>query len=195
MEIKIACDTKLSVPLQNLNAFQGDLKTLSEANFRKLKKQILDQGFCAPVFVWKNDAKYYLLDGHQRTLTLNKMKSEGYKIPDIPAVEIIAKTKREAKKKLLSYVSQFGKVDSQGLYQYIMEAELGVEELDDFEIPEVDLESFKEEFFDILKPETENNNPVEESGILVTVSFDDEPSAQVFLEEMETRGMKCKLIA
>lgn len=150
MEIKITCDTKLHVPLENLLPFQGELKTLSEVNYQKLKKQILDEGFCAPVFVWKNDGKYFLCDGHQRTITLNKMKAEGYKIPDVPAVEIQAKTKREAKKKLLSYVSQFGKVDKQGLYQYIIDAELGIEDMQEFEIPELNMEEFKEEYFDGL---------------------------------------------
>jgi len=157
MEIKITCDTKLSVALENLLPFQGELKTLSEVNYQKLKKQILEEGFCAPVFVWKNDGKYYLCDGHQRTITLNKMKDEGYKVPDVPAVEIQAKTKREAKKKLLSYVSQFGKVDPKGLYQYILDAELTIEDMDDFEIPEIDMDSFKEEFFPEDQPEGAGN--------------------------------------
>jgi DNA modification methylase len=147
MEIKITCDTKLSVALENLLPFQGELKTLSEVNYQKLKKQILEEGFCAPVFVWKDAGKYYLLDGHQRTLTCAQMKKEGYKIPDLPAVEIFAKTKLEAKKKLLSYVSQFGKVDSQGLYEYIIEAEIPIEDMADFEIPEIDMDEFKAEYF------------------------------------------------
>jgi len=156
-EIKITCDVKLFIALENLHAFQGSLKSLSDVNYQKLKKQILQEGFCAPVFVWKNDGKYYLCDGHQRTITLNKMKTEGYKVPDVPAVEIQAKTKREAKKKLLSYVSQFGKVDPKGLYQYILDAELTIEDMSDFEIPEINMEAFKEEFFPDDPPEGAGN--------------------------------------
>jgi len=146
-EIKVQCDTKLSLPLENILDFQGALKTLSTANYEKLKKQIIENGFSAPIFVWKNDGKFYCLDGTQRRLTLAKLKESGYKVPDLPCVEIFAKTKLEAKKKLLSYVSQFGKVDKQGLYQYIIDAELGIEDMQEFEIPELNMDEFKEEFF------------------------------------------------
>lgn len=146
-EIKVQCDTKLSLPLENILDFQGALKTLSTANYEKLKKQIIENGFSAPIFVWKNDGKFYCLDGTQRRLTLAKLKEAGYKVPDLPCVEIFAKTKLEAKKKLLSYVSQFGKVDKQGLYQYIIEAELDIGDMADFEIPEVNMEEFSQEYF------------------------------------------------
>jgi len=152
MEIKISCETKLYLPLENIKDFQGALKTLDPDKKEKLKKQILEQGFAAPIFVWKNDGKYYCLDGTQRRVALQDLKSTGYKIPDLPCVEIHAKTKREAKKKLLSYVSQFGKVTGAGLYEFINEAELDLKELEDFEIPEIDLEDFKEEFFPEDKP-------------------------------------------
>lgn len=148
MEIKISCDTKLYLPLENIQDFQGALKTLDPIRKDKLKKQILEQGFSAPIFVWKNDGKYYCLDGTQRRIALTELKATGYKVPDLPCVEIFAKTKREAKKKLLSYVSQFGKVTGHGLYEYIQEAELDISELEDFEIPEIDMEAFKDEFFD-----------------------------------------------
>jgi hypothetical protein len=146
-EIKITCDTKLYLPLENILDFQGELKSLSSTNYERLKKQILEQGFSAPIFVWKNNAKYYCLDGTQRRLVLTRLKAEGYKIPDLPAVEIFAKTKLEAKKKLLSYVSQFGKVESQGLYEFIIEAEIPIEDMSDFEIPEIDMDDFKAEYF------------------------------------------------
>lgn len=146
-EIKIQCETKLYLPIENLNEFQGELKTLSTVNFEKLKKQIIDQGFSSPFLVWKNNGTYFLLDGHQRKRVVTKLKEAGYKVPDLPCVEIFAKTKLEAKKKLLSYVSQFGKVDKQGLYQYIIDAELGIEDMQEFEIPELNMEEFKEEYF------------------------------------------------
>jgi len=154
-EIKVQCETKLYLPIENLNEFQGELKTLSTVNFEKLKKQIIDQGFSSPFLVWKNDGIYFLLDGHQRKRVVTKLKEAGYKVPDLPCVEIFAKTKLEAKKKLLSYVSQFGKVDKQGLYQYIIDAELGIEDMQEFEIPEVNMEEFKEEYFDIAPNEVD----------------------------------------
>lgn len=146
-EIKIQCETKLYLPIENLNEFQGELKTLSTVNFEKLKKQIIEQGFSSPFLVWKNNGTYFLLDGHQRKRVVTKLKEAGYKVPDLPCVEIFAKTKLEAKKKLLSYVSQFGKVESQGLYEFIIESEIPIEDMADFEIPEIDMTEFKAEFF------------------------------------------------
>lgn len=156
-EIKVQCDTKLHIDIENLLEFQGELKSLSELNYEKLKKQILEEGFSAPIFVWKNDGKFYILDGHQRVRTCEKLKASGYKVPPLPAVEIFAKTKLQAKKKLLSYVSQFGKVESQGLYQFIMDAEIDIADMEDFEIPEIDMEAFKEEFFQDPPPEGAGN--------------------------------------
>jgi hypothetical protein len=163
MEIKIQCDTKLYLQLENLNEFQGALK--NHGNKEKLKKQILEQGFSAPIFVWKNNAKYYILDGHGRASALQDLKQSGYKIPDLPCVEIFAKTKLEAKKKLLSYVSSFGKVEGAGLYQYIIDAELNLSDLDDFEIPEIDMTEFKAQFFEDLEPkeQKESEEPQEEN--------------------------------
>jgi len=196
MEIKITCDVKLYVALQNLHDFQKNLKKLSEEGYEKLKKQILDQGFSSPILIWKNDGKYYTLDGHQRCHTLKRMQAEGYKIPDVPCVEITAKTKLEAKKKLLGYVSQFGKLDAEGLHQYILEAELDVQELDDFDLPDFDVESFKEEFYGEGKEEDDSSEPdmSDENEILVTVSFANEFEAENFYNATKEAGHKCKLI-
>lgn len=143
--IKISCDVKLFQPFENLNEFQGTLKSRADKN--KLKKQILDQGFSAPIFVWKKDGKYFILDGHGRKEVCAELRAEGYTVPDLPCVEIFAKSKKEAKLKLLGYVSAFGKVEGKGLYEFIMEAELSVEELEEFAIPEINMEEFKKEFF------------------------------------------------
>lgn len=195
MEIKITCDTKLYVPLENLVPFQGELKTLSDFNYLKLKDQILEEGFCAPVFVWKNDGNYYLLDGHQRTLTCQQMKKEGYTIPDLPAVEIFAKTKREAKKKLLSYVSQFGKVDSQGLYEFIIEAEIPIEEMKDFEIPEIDMDSFKKEFFDNHLKDSELKESELNFEFKLEVKLNDEKEQEAVYNELKERGYEIRILS
>lgn len=194
-EIKIQCETKLYLPLENLNEFQGELKTLSVENFEKLKKQIIEQGFSSPFLVWKNNGKYFLLDGHQRKRVVSKLKEAGYKVPDLPCVEIFAKTKLEAKKKLLSYVSQFGKVDKQGLYQYIIDAELGIEDMQEFEIPEVNMEEFKEEFFG----EDSINNEIEETDLnfefKMEIKFNTEKEQETLYNELTERGYEIRILS
>ena len=194
-EIKIQCETKLYLPLENLNEFQGELKTLSVENFEKLKKQIIEQGFSSPFLVWKNSGKYFLLDGHQRKRVVTKLKEAGYKVPDLPCVEIFAKTKLEAKKKLLSYVSQFGKVDKQGLYQYIIDAELGIEDMQEFEIPELNMEEFKEEFFG----EDSINNEIEETDLnfefKMEIKFNTEKEQETLYNELTDRGYEIRILS
>lgn len=52
--IKISCSTKDYLPLDTLVEFQGDLKSLSEENYQKLKSEILQTGFAFPIYVWKS---------------------------------------------------------------------------------------------------------------------------------------------
>jgi len=61
-KIPITCKGSKSVPLNELQNFQGNLKTLGDGDFKKLRNQILKHGFSFPVFVWGKQ----LLDGHQR---------------------------------------------------------------------------------------------------------------------------------
>lgn len=150
--IRIECKGHGVISLSEIEPIQGELKSLSSSGYDKLKNQILMHGFSAPFFLWKNPKKekWSICDGTQRFRVLSELKNQGYEIPKLPYVEIFAKSELEAKKKLLSYVSQFGKVDRQGLYQYIMDSEIDVADLEDFDLPEVDLSQFKEEFFDGL---------------------------------------------
>jgi ParB-like chromosome segregation protein Spo0J len=150
LSIRIACEGARKLPISSLKEFQGDLKSLSVDNFERLKNEIIERGFSAPFFVWQNDQTNYLLDGHQRFRTLKAMAKEGYEIPDLPVVLIEAKNKKEAKHKLLSYASQYGKIETQGLYEFAGDAGFTLEELKDhFSFPDVDFDSFQEEFFDV----------------------------------------------
>ena len=65
-ELKINCKGTTDILLSEINLIQGDLKSLSEKNFNKLKGQILTHGFIVPFFVTKLEEKLFLLDGHQR---------------------------------------------------------------------------------------------------------------------------------
>jgi len=56
MEVKIACTGSGMMPLNQIIPLQGGLKDLSDANYRKLKNQILTHGMVSPFMIWKVDA-------------------------------------------------------------------------------------------------------------------------------------------
>ena len=72
--------------IEKLQPFQGNLKDLSEANYKKLRKQILDNGFAEPFSVWENEGNVYILNGHQRHREIVKMKEEGINVPRCLAI-------------------------------------------------------------------------------------------------------------
>ena len=144
--IRIECKGHTELSINDLNILQGDLKDLSVQNYEKLKKQILELGFSEPVSVWKNDDKWWLLNGTQRLRTLQTMRDEGIHIPKIPVNIVEAKNIKEAKKKILSLTSQFGAMTSDGLYQFMSEGEIQFDEIVDFNFPEISLDDFAKEF-------------------------------------------------
>lgn len=148
MRVRIACEGASTALISDLVPFQGELKSLSTEDYGRLKQKILQNGFTAPVHIWKNEDKLFMLDGHQRIRTMEAMQKEGYEIPPIPVDFIHAETYHRAKDILLSHASQYGKFDRQGLYEFISDANIDVEKLmKDFRIPEVDMPSFNAEYF------------------------------------------------
>lgn len=146
-KIRVACDVKDHLPVGELVPFQGDLKSLAEEDYKKLRSEILTTGFAFPINVWKSD-KNYIVSGHQRVRTIKYMEKEGYEIPPLPVVYIEAKTIKEAKRRVLQDVAQYGRVESQGIYEFMSEADLTFEDLNQsFRLPDINMEDFELEFF------------------------------------------------
>lgn len=137
--IKIACEGSLMVNIDDLKELHS-YKDLSTEAYEKAKKSILELGFSFPIFVWVDKMNnHYIVDAHQRKRVLTQMREkEGYTVPLLPAVKIFAKDKREAKKKILAQESQYGKIQEEGLHEFMNEEgfELQESELDFVEIPE-----------------------------------------------------------
>jgi DNA modification methylase len=148
--IEIKCRGAELVPLSALEPFQGNLKDLSEENYKKLRGEILSLGFSEPFSVWKGEGdKLYLLNGHQRHRVLTKMVAdEGYECPDLPVSLVEAESFAQARKKVLALTSQYGQITGQGLYEFVMDSGLTPEEIAArFRFPEIDFESWNIEFF------------------------------------------------
>lgn len=81
------------------------------------------------------------------------MKEEGIKIPaQIPVNLVEAKNIKEAKLKLLSLTSNYGNVSTDGLKEFMKEADIGLDEIDNFNFSDINLEKFKIGFKDSLLP-------------------------------------------
>jgi DNA modification methylase len=155
MEVRIKCTGADSVSLEKLIQFQGNLKDLSKENYQKLKSQILEHGFVSPVHVWVNGGEYKILDGTQRTRALKAMKAEGIDVPEkIPVNWVEAENEEQARKIILSLVSQYGTTTSDGLYEFMSDISTDPEYVRDIlaglEIPNIDTDTFFAEHYDIV---------------------------------------------
>ncbi len=159
--IRIACKAAFSLELKDLQELQGDLKSLSKKNYAKLKREILSEGFSAPFFIWQDSHQNYILDGHQRIRVLRQLEQEGYEIPALPVVPVEAIDLDDAKRKLLAFASQYGEMNSEGLYEFMSKSSIEFDEMDSrYRFPEIKNEDFKDEFFE--EPEQQGQDDVPE---------------------------------
>lgn len=113
-------------PIADLLATQGDLKDLTEANYKKLKNTIERRGFSYPVYVWEDkEGLLHLLDGHQRQRVL---ATEGWNEP-IPYLKVPAKDLQEAMARLLEITSQYATITQEGIDTFIAKYELNEAEV------------------------------------------------------------------
>mgnify|MGYP006921329563 CR=1 FL=1 len=193
--IEIQCESKLNLPIGELNDFQGELKDLSVDRYLELKKSILELGFSEPVSVWNNDDKWWILNGHQRLRALRTMQAEGYEIPEIPVSVIQAKTIKEAKKKVLAMTSQYGEMTYQGLFNFQIGADLSVQDLDMFHFADVDLDKYKEEFFTDPTAD-ESVDPLKlNSEFLLVVKLPNEKIQADLFTRLSGEGFECKIMS
>lgn len=169
-EILVRCKGSATIDIDNLIPFQGNLKTLSEDAYRRIKKEIVETGFAFPFHVWIDGGRNKLIGGHQRLVGLKRMRGEGFVIPALPMVTVEAKNIKEAKRRVLQDVSQFGTITPRGLYDFMLDADISMDDLEDsFKMPDMNMFQFKGEFF----PETPLNPmspPTQDSTMTTAVN-------------------------
>ena len=131
--IKIKCDAKDTLNIDQLTEFQGGLKVRDNSDFEKIEKSIKKHGFKFPFFIWKHGKTNYCLDGHNRLECLARMVAEGEKIPPLPVVYVKCKDEAEAKEILLKLNSTYGHMTAESVKEFIGDLEI---ELDDIALPE-----------------------------------------------------------
>lgn len=140
----------LSIDL--LTPLQEDLKELPLENYEKLKLDMVTNGISFAFSVWedKSDGLIYIIDGHQRRISLLRMKKEGYKIPQVPINWVEAEDINHAIRKVLSAASQYGVVTEVGLNHLIGKIDIPAEYFKShYEFPGLDMSKFIEDNFSL----------------------------------------------
>jgi hypothetical protein len=148
MPIPVTADPSYKrIPRSDLHPFQGELKELQRDEYDKLKASIEAEGFFEPVEIWTDEAgKHWIIDGHQRLFVCEK---EGWELgDDIPTRPMPADDREHAARRLLALNSRFGRMTGQGLYEFMHSFEIDPSELDKFSLSDIDMDSFKLEFFE-----------------------------------------------
>lgn len=127
--IEINCTGSDTIELHQLTEFQGELKERSAGDVEKIIKSIKKHGFSFPFFVWKNDGKNNVIDGHGRFKALQQMAAAGEEIPALPCVYISAKNEAEAKEKLLKLNSQYGHMTAESVAAFLGDIKIDFDEL------------------------------------------------------------------
>jgi hypothetical protein len=177
------------VDIERLTPFQGKLKSLSDVNFNKLRKSIIEEGFSFTVHVWENADVVYIIDGHQRVSVLHQMRKQGITVPPISCSFVSAKTYRDAKKLVLLAVSQYGKIQKDGFLEFVDGEDF---DFADYDFPDLTFDiSTMEDFIPKLPDEDEKKG----SGMSleVRVTCDDEDQQQELFLELRERGFKVKV--
>lgn len=161
--IPIRCKGASTLKLSELHDFQGNLKVLTFENQGKLEREILELGFSEPVSVWVDKKKKaHILNGHQRVRTVKALVERGsHACPGLPVSFVEADNMKQAKQKVLALTSQYGSMTDDGLREFLDDSGLGLEDLERFEFPEINLDNFR------LEAEGEKA-----PGEKVAVSFD-----------------------
>ena len=134
----------INARVSDLNPFQEDMKTLDEANYQRMKLEILEDGFSFSPHVFSDsDGKLWILDGHQRYTCLNRMITEGYEVPTIPCMEVEADDLEHARRLVLAAASQYGTFKASKVMDFMKKSGLEpAQAVTRFMLPTVKLERF-----------------------------------------------------
>jgi len=198
--IKISCQGADEIPLDELIVFQGELKNLSRAKYKKLRAGMLEHGLLSPIHIWiAPEGQKQIMDGTQRVRLFREMRdAEGYSIPPLPVNYVHADNAHDAAKKLLVLAGgHYGEASDEGLFEFMSTHKIQLADVKDVvEFADIDLLKFEEKFFDMPIAGVDDTKDLDTntSQFIVTIKCQDEHEMQQIFEEMTNRGHECKLI-
>lgn len=157
--IAINCSGAGKLGIDLLTPLQGNLKTLHEENYGKLRNVLIEEGVIEPVSIWEDpkSGKMFILNGHQRIHTLRRMRDEeGFVIPQIPVNMVEARDIKHAKKMVLPMTSQYGTINPEAAFEYLETIEVDADHIKKFlNFADFDMDRFVGEYFPEPKDEEE----------------------------------------
>lgn len=120
--IQCKCKTDTKMLLSEITPFQGDLKKRTDKDLIELGNSLKEDGLLMPIAVWAHEGKHFILDGHGRREALLRLAIEedtGILEQEFPVLVIEAETDEQARKSLLQISSTYGRVNKQGLTNFI----------------------------------------------------------------------------
>lgn len=147
-KLRVACDVKDFLDLEDLTPLQGDLKLMDDDGHKQLRTEILTTGIAFPIKVWKDKKVNWIIGGHQTRTVLVGLQNDGYAIPMVPIVYVHCRDMDEAMHRVLQDVSQFGRINQAGLFDFMERAKLTMPQLSaGFRLPDVDMAKFQSTYF------------------------------------------------
>lgn len=140
--ISIKCESATTASIHDLNDLQGNLKSLTESNFKALKQSLVKDGLPLALHSWRDEnGKLWTVDGHMRIKALKSLEADGYFIPPIPITLVKASNKKEAAKAILISSSRYGVLEDSGLADFMIDFDLKLEDIELLDLPEISLDS------------------------------------------------------
>ncbi len=153
--IKFAINTGTTVSLSKIKPFQHEMKTMSQENYIRLRREIEETGFSFAPHVWFDGKDYNCLDGHQRVECLKRIiKDQMIDDIEVPVVLVEAKDYFEAKRKCLAAASQYGTFNAENLVKMLSEVKMTpIEASNHFHFPEINFDNLMKS---VAKTETDD---------------------------------------
>jgi ParB family chromosome partitioning protein len=140
--VLIACEGIKTADIDDFSPLQGDLKTLADSDYAGLKAEIIEEGFSFSLHVWEEGEIKWIEDGHQRITALKRMRAEGWTVPAIPYSLVFADDIQQAKRKLLGGASSYGKVQEEGLRDFLSTMKIDPTRLMNFNFQTIEMPKF-----------------------------------------------------
>ncbi len=162
-----------------------------------MRQSLIDEGIGLSLHVWKNKGKFYLIDGHQRTWALKKMRDEEeFTVPDIPVSFIKAKTYEDAKRRVLIALSLSGKLKEDAFARYVQNNKISLDFLvSHVSPPGINMGDFAEKFMNIKAPDLpkdpgapEDKMPSSSDQVKQVQLFYNSENHQEFIEKVNSLG-------
>lgn len=177
--------------INEIEDFQKSLKTITQEDLQKLKNNIVQNGFIAPIFIWGCK----ILDGHHRVKAIKELLEEGYTlkhedktiINELPIIEINAKNKKEAAKYVLSYTSQYAQLHQKNLYGFMNDFELIDLDIQYLNLPDItfNIDKINMPSFEKEKPIQTQTTPKKDKNYIIMFEYENKETIESIINHLK----------